>query len=102
MRRSQLTGLVVGAAALFFTARPAQAQVWFGPPVVRPPVVIAPPPVVIAPPPVVVARPPVVVGPGWGARPYWGVRYYRPVPRGGWYRPAWGPRGGVVYVGRRW
>jgi hypothetical protein len=32
MRRWQLTGLVLGTAALFFTARPAQAQVWFGPP----------------------------------------------------------------------
>jgi hypothetical protein len=36
MRRWQLTGLVVGAAALFFTARPAQAQVWVGPPIVSP------------------------------------------------------------------
>jgi hypothetical protein len=93
MRRWQLTALVLGAAALFFTALPAQAQVWIRP---RAPVVIAPAPVVVAP-------APVVVGPGWGARPYWGGRRYdRAFRRAGWYGAVRGPRGGVVAVGRRW
>jgi hypothetical protein len=96
MRRWQWTGLVLVAATLFFTARPAQAQVWVGPPVVSPA-----PPVWVGP-PVVVARPPVVVGPGWGARPRDMRRAYRAARRGGWYGTAWGPRGGVVAVGRRW
>ena len=94
MRRRQLTGLVLGAAALFFTARPAQAQVWFGPPVGPPP--FGPPA------PVWVAPAPVVVAPGWSARPYWGWRRDRRALRRGWYGTAWGPRGGVVAVGRRW
>jgi hypothetical protein len=86
MRRWQPTGLVLGAAALILTARPALAQVWISPSA-----------------PVVVAPAPVVVGPGWGARPYWGVRRYnRALRRGGWYGAAWGPRGRVVAVGRRW
>jgi hypothetical protein len=105
MRNWQLTGLVVGAAALLFTARPAQAQVWVSPPVVAParpvwvsrPVVAAAspvwvsPPVVAAPPvwaarpaPVVVARPSVVVSPGWGARPRDVRRAYRAARRAGW------------------
>src|SRR5262249_17293908 len=54
MTRWQLTGLVVGAAALLFTARPAQAQVWARRPA---PIVVARPPIVIAPPPIVVGRP---------------------------------------------
>jgi len=99
MRHWQLTALVVGVVALFFTARPAQAQVWFGPP----------PPVVVGPTPIVVAPAPVVVGPTWGAGPYWGwgarrAYYYRPWRRGGWYAGVRGPRGGAVFVGgrRRW
>src|SRR5262245_23244163 len=116
MRRWQLTGLVVGAAALLFTAGPAQAQVWIGPPPVGPPPFGPPPfgppfgppgpgvittlPGVIAPGPGVVTTLPGVVSPGWGARPYWGARRaYRPR---GWYGVARGPRGGVVAVGRRW
>ena len=80
MKSWQLTGLVVGAAALLFTARPAQAQVWFGPPVAAPA-----PPVWFGPPaPVVVARPPVVVAPGWGARPRDVRRAYRAARRAGW------------------
>jgi hypothetical protein len=97
MRRWQLTALVAGAAALFFTARPAQAQVWFSPPA----------PVVVGPAPVVVGPAPVVVGPAWGARPYWGWgarrAYYRPWGyRRGWYGGVRGPRGGAVTVGRWW
>ena len=83
MRRWQPTGLVLGAAALILTARPALAQVWISP------------------------SAPVVVAPGWGARPDWGGRRYwrgyrRGYRRGGWYGAAWGPRGRVVAVGRRW
>jgi hypothetical protein len=37
MTRWRLTGLAAGAAALLVTARPAQAQVWFGPPAGPPP-----------------------------------------------------------------
>ena len=92
MRSWQLTGLVVGAAALLFTARPAQAQVWVGPPVaapsrtvwVSPPVVAAPPVWAARPAPVVVARPSVVVSPGWGARPRDVRRAYRAARRAGW------------------
>jgi hypothetical protein len=95
MRHWQLTGLVLAAATLFFTTRPAQAQVW-----------IQPAPIMVAPAPVFVGPAPVVVGPGWGARPWgwgWGPRrYYRPyVRRAGWYGAAWGPRG-RVWAGRRW
>jgi hypothetical protein len=107
MTRWQLTGLVVGAAALLFTARPAQAQVWVSRPapvvVVPPPVVVGRPPVWAVPPvgvvpgPVVVGSPsvwavppvgvvpgPVVVGPGWGARPRDVRRAYRAARRGWW------------------
>jgi hypothetical protein len=97
MRRWQLTALVVGVAALFFTARPAQAQWWIAPPA----------PVVVTPAPIVVTPAPVVVGPTWGARPYWGwgarrYAYYGPWRRAGWYGAVRGPRGGVVVGGRRW
>jgi hypothetical protein len=105
MRRWQFTGLVLGAAALFFAPQPAQAQVWVG----------RPAPVVVAPRPVVVASPPVVVGPSWGVGPAWGVepawgvgpawgqrRYNRALRRGGWYGAVPGPRGGFVAAGRRW
>jgi hypothetical protein len=89
MRFSQFTGLVLGAAALLLSARQAEAQVWIGPSA----------PIVVGPAPIVVAPAPVVVGPGWGPRPYWGVRrYYRPVRRAGWYGAAWGPR----TTWRRW
>ena len=86
MRSWQLTGLVVGAAALLFTARPAQAQVWVGPPVAAPArTVWVSPPVVAAAPPVWVARPaPVVVAPGWGARPRDVRRANRAARRAGW------------------
>ena len=77
MRRWQPTGLIVGAVALFLAARPAQAQVWGGPPV-RPV------------PPVGVIPGPVVVSPGWGARPYW---------RGS---PYWGARRAYRSFARRW
>ena len=99
MRGWQLAGLVVGATALFFTARPVQAQMWGGQPA---PVVVAPAPATVAPVPVVVAPPaPVAVAPVWGAGPSWGARrYYRPFRRG-WYGAAWGPRRGV-FVARRW
>jgi hypothetical protein len=100
MRRWQLTGLALGAVALFFTARPAHAQVWVSP---GAPVFVAPAPIVVGPAPVVVGPAPVWVGPGWGARPYWGGRRsYRPFRRGGWYGAAWGPRGRGVAFGRRW
>jgi len=94
MRRSQLIGLVFGAAVLYFAARPAEAQVW-----VRPS-----PPLMIAPAPVVVAPTPVVVGSSWrGRRPYryyWAGRRYRYFPRRRvWYAPVWGLSPGVV---RRW
>ena len=83
MKLWKRTALALGAAALFFTARPAQAQMWVGPPG------------------------PVMVTPGWGVAPAWGVRtYYRPVDRpfrrAGWYGAVRGPRGQVVAVGRRW
>jgi hypothetical protein len=97
MRSWQLSGLVVAAAALLFTAAPAaQAQVW-----------VRPAPVVVAPSPVWVAQSPVVVGPGWGgpvwgAGPAWGVRtYYRPIRRG-WYGTGWGPRGRRAAWARGW
>ncbi|HMF12397.1 MAG TPA: hypothetical protein VKE94_08825 [Gemmataceae bacterium] len=90
MRRWQLTGLVLGATALFITARPAQAQVWIG----APPVVVTPAPVVVAP--------TWGVAPAWGARPYWGWRRGWYAPRRGWYGGVRGPRGGVVVAGRRW
>ena len=92
MRCSQLTALVLVSAALFFTSRPAQAQVFVAPRpvVVAPsPVFVAPAQVVIARPPVVVARSPVVVSPGWVATPTRSARYYR---RRGWnagYRRRW-------------
>jgi hypothetical protein len=84
MRSLQLTALVLGAAALFFTARPAQAQVWIAP---RAPIVVAPAPI--------------VVSPGWGATRYWGVRYRGWGGRRGWYAGVRGQRGGVVVAGRR-
>jgi hypothetical protein len=79
MRRWQLTGLAVGAAALLFTAGPAQAQVWIGPPVSPvPPIGVVPPvwggPPVSPVPPIGTLPGPVVVSPGWGAQPYWGRR----------------------------
>jgi len=85
MRSWKLMALALGAAALLFTARPAQAQVFIGAP------------------PIVVAPAPVVIGPTWGYRPYWGVRrgWYAPRRRG-WYGAVRGPRGGVVVAGRRW
>jgi hypothetical protein len=104
-RRWQLTALLFGMAALFSTARPVHAQQSIRP---SPPVVIAPVPLV---PPV--ASVPMVpfsyIGgdPSWSARPYWALRrpyrIYRPFRRGGWYGPAWGPRGrmGPVII-RRW
>jgi hypothetical protein len=116
MRRWQWTGLVLVAATLFFTARPAQAQlrvgppvvspappVWVGPPVGPPPFAVGRPTLQVWPaPPVMVARPPIVVSPGWGARPRDIRRAYRAARRGGWYGAAWGPRGGVVVAGRPW
>ena len=106
MTRWQLTGLVVGAAALLFTARPARAQVWVGRPapivVARPPIVVGRPTPVWPVPPVGVVPGPVVVGPDWGARPRDVRRAYRAARRGGWYGPAWVPPGGVVVAGRRW
>ena len=83
MRRWQPTGLIVGAAALFLAARPAQAQVWIGPPA-------GPTPPVRPVPPIGVVPGPVVVRPGWGARPYW---------RG---RPYWGAWRAYRPVARRW
>jgi hypothetical protein len=118
MTRWQFSGLAVGAAALLFTARPAQAQVWFGPPVVAP--VVRPAPVVVtsastwagptwvaASPAVVgptwVAPAPVVVQPGWRSGPYWSPRRAaRVARRTGGYTVAWGPRGGTAVVGRGW
>jgi hypothetical protein len=67
MRRWQPTGVIVGAAALFLAAGPAQAQVWIGPPA-------GPTPPVRPVPPIGVVPGPVEVRPGWGARPYWGAR----------------------------
>jgi hypothetical protein len=97
MRRWQPTGLIVGAAALFLAARPAQAQVWIGPPAgptppVRPvpPIGVVPGPPVGVVPPIGVVPGPVVVRPGWGARPYW---------RG---RPYWGAWRAYRPVARRW
>ena len=98
MRRSHLTGMAIGAAVLFFTAKPAEAQVWVRP---APPVMIAPAPVVVAPATRFVTPAPVVVRSGWSYRsPYWGGRRYRVSRRRGWYAPAWGPPARVVY--RRW
>jgi len=98
MRRVQLTGMVFGAAVLFFAAKPAEAQVW-----VRPsaPMMIAPAPVVVVPGQRVVVPAPVVVNPSWrgGRYRYWGARRYRPSRRRYWYAPTWGPPATVV---RRW
>ena len=94
MRSWKLMALALGTAALLFTARPAQAQVFIGPPA---PVVVAPVPVVVGP--------SWGVGPTWGASPYWGARrswYYGPVYRRGWYGGWRGPRGGAWVAGRRW
>jgi hypothetical protein len=94
MRRSQLTGLVFGTAALYFAARPAEAQVWIRPS----------PPMMISPAPVVVAPAPVVVGSSWGGRRpyrYWAGRRYRYFPRRRvYYAPVWGRP--PVMVSRRW
>ena len=94
MRRWQLTGLVVGAAALLFTARPAQAQVWVGrpPPPVWPvpPVGVVPPPPVTPVPPIGVVPGPGVVGPGWGTTTYWAGR------------PTWAQRRAYRQAARRW
>jgi len=100
MKRSWLTGLLLGAAVPFFAAKPAEAQVW-----VRPsaPLMIAPAPVVVAPAQRFVVPAPVVVNSGWRGRPYryyWTARRYRPYRRRGWYSPTWGPPTRVVY--RRW
>jgi hypothetical protein len=97
MRSWKLMALALGVGALLFTARPAQAQVFIGPPA-----------------PVLVGPAPVVVGPSWGYNPYWGVRrgWYGPSYRRGWYgapsyRRGWyggwrAPRGSVWVAGRRW
>jgi hypothetical protein len=111
MRRWQLTGLIVGAAALFLAARPAQAQVWIGPPAgptppVRPvpPIGVVPgppvrpvPPIGVVPgppvgvvPPIGVVPGPVVVSSGWRARPSWGGR------------PYWGARRAYRSFARGW
>jgi hypothetical protein len=103
MIRWQTTVLIMGAVALFLAARPAQAQVWIGPPagpppfaVVRPtPAVWPVPPVAVVPPawpvpPVGVVPGPIVVSSGWGARPYW---------RG---RPYWGARRAYRRWARGW
>ena len=109
MRSWQLTGLVVGAAALLFTARPAQAQVWIGPPAgptppVRPvpPIGIVPGPPVGVVPPIGVVPGPVVVSPGWWASPRDVRRANRAARRVGWYGTAWAPPGGMVVAGPRW
>src|SRR5262245_7217967 len=99
VRRWQLTGLVVGAAALLFTAGPPQAQVWIGPPAGPPPFVVGRPtppvwpvpPVGVVPGPVGVTTLPAVVSPGWGTSPVW------PVPPVGVVPPVWAvPPVGVV------
>jgi hypothetical protein len=103
MRRWQPTGLIVGAAALFLAAPPAQAQVWIGPPAGPPPFAVGRPmppvwpvpPVGVVPPvrpvpPIGIVPGPVVVSPGWGARPYWGGR------------PYWGARRAYRRFARRW
>jgi hypothetical protein len=81
MRRWQATALIVGAAALFLTARPAQAQVWVGPPVG-----VVPGPVVVSSgwsAPVGVVPEPVVVNTVWRGRPTWSERRaYRRLVRG--------------------
>jgi hypothetical protein len=109
MKRWQFTGVAFVAAALFFTARPAHAQVVFQrsvPVALGPaPIVPAPGPVWVSAPPVVAAPAPIVVSPGWGAvSPGWGARPYwrdrRAWRRAGWNGAVWGPRGGVVTVGR--
>ena len=87
MRRWQLTGVALGAAALLFTAGPAQAQVWIGPSGGPPPIAVGRPtppvwpvPPIGSVPPIGVVPPigsvpgPVVVSPGWRAPPYWGAR----------------------------
>src|SRR5262249_61644240 len=107
MKRWQFSGLVFVAAALCFTARPAQAQVVIQrsvPVALGPaPIFVPPGPVVVASPPIVAGPAPVVVRPGWGARPHWrDRRYERALRRAGWYGSVWGPRGGVVAVGRPW
>jgi hypothetical protein len=84
MKICQLSGVVLGAAALFFTARVTPAQVF-----VRPaPVVVAPAPIVVSPAPVLVRSAPVFVSPVVAARPVVVSRryYYRPYRRAGLYR----------------
>jgi hypothetical protein len=86
MSRWQLTVLVLGAAALFFTAQPAQAQPWVG-----------------SPAPAVVNPAPLMVSPGWGARPYRVLGRYNRFTRMTGYGTAWAPpTSGPVWVGRRW
>ena len=101
MRLWQMAALILGPAALLFTAQPARAQVWIGGgPVVVGPAWGAP----------AWGAPAYVVGPAWG-RPVYPVaraRYVRPRRfyrrgsyRTGWYGGAWGPSG-VWVAGRRW
>ena len=99
MKPCTWTALALGAGALLFTPRPAQAQVWIGPP----------DPVVVGP--AWGVRPAWGVAPGWQVAPAWGVRryyrpvfrtYYRPFRRAAWYGPVRSPWGGAVTVGRRW
>jgi hypothetical protein len=91
MKISQLSGVALGAAALFLTGRPAPAQVIVrqAPVVVAPaPVVVRPAPVLVSPAPVLVRPAPVFVSPVVAARPVVVNRryYYRPYRRAGWYR----------------
>jgi hypothetical protein len=96
MKFWQITVLNLIAAALVFTARPAQAQVWVG---VRPIVVV---PAWRAVPAWPVARVSVGWPVGWGSA-WWGPPPLRPVPvRAAWVGAVRGPRVGVVVAGGRW
>ena len=95
MTRWQLTGLVVGAAAMLFTARPTQAQVWFGPPAGPPPFgppVVRPVPPVWPVPPIGVVPGPVVTPPVWAVPPVGVVPPSGVVPGPVVVGPGWGPR----------